>query len=88
MPDSAKRAVESWPESVTSQDVATFALQRFGMEIARFVLCEQKLDFIGMCSCTKNMRAVVTKLDAYRRRVDRNYSAAAPANSKMEIPQK
>jgi hypothetical protein len=79
MADSAKHAREVWPATVTSQDVTTFALSRFQMELAKFVLCEQERDYIGMFACTKNMRAVVTKIDAYRRRVDRNYTAAVTA---------
>jgi hypothetical protein len=84
MPKRSRDHIEEWPETVTSQDVITFALARFARHVAKWGLACVGHDEAAMIRAVAMIRNIANSMERFRRITVKRWQAAAPANSQTE----
>lgn len=67
MPQRARDNPQTWPNTVTSQDVINFALQRMAFYAAKFAVGCTMQDNPAMVEAVKGIRNISTRMDQFRR---------------------
>ena len=84
MPDDEKPVPETWPESITIDDVTDFACDQFVKMLACFRANEGQRSSSGMEDNIKGLRNIATRLDQFRRMRVRQWNATPATQSQTQ----
>jgi hypothetical protein len=88
VPQHARDNPQKWPDTVTSQEVVNFALQRMAYYTAKFAVGCTAHDGPAMVEAVKGIRSISTRMDQYRRTQERRWqSGKQQAQTRGRLPE-